>query len=167
MSDHEDSKDLWEKGSVSQSNKYYGSDSALSMVEKLMAKLQAELDELHKDAQHLANDYWTRSKEINGTKKTSEKTKLGFRARTKTRVVTLEWYYNRWVYNGKAKKPLSSYIRKGAGPAYRVESILKYAQDWERDIVIEIETQAAAIRRQAVSRVELMNALEKYIDSQT
>jgi len=160
-------KHLWETGTISQSIKYFGTEGSLPMVEKLMASLQAELEELHNDAHELANTYWGRSKEINQTKKTSEKTKLGFRARKKTKIVTLEWYFNRWVFNGKSKKPLSSYIPKGSGTAYRVESILKYAQDWEREIVIETEAQAARIRDQAVQRVQLMVALEKYIDSQT
>lgn len=158
---------LWETGPISQSIKYFGIEGSLPLVEKLMASLQSELEGLHDQAQQLADEYWTKSKEINKTKKTSEKTKLGIRARKKTKVVTIEWYFNRWVFNGKSKNPLSSYIPKGAGSGYRVESILKYAQDWERDIVIDTEAQAARIREQSVQRVLLMDALEKYIDTQT
>lgn len=158
---------LWETDPISQSIKYFGNEGSLPLVEKLMSTLQSELEGLHEQAQQLADEYWTASREINKTKKTSEKTKLGIRARKKTKVVTIEWYFNRWVFNGKSKNPLSSYIPKGAGSGYRVESILKHAQDWEREIVIETEARAAKIREQSVQRVLLMAALEKYIDTQT
>ncbi len=167
MIDQEKQPDLWETDPVSQSIKYFGNEGSLPLVEKLMSELQSELDGLHDQAQQLADEYWTTSREINKTKKTVEKTKLGIRARKKTKVVTIEWYFNRWVFNGKSKKPLSSYIPKGAGSGYRVESILKHAQAWERDAVIETEARAARIREQSVQRVLLMAALEKYIDSQT
>lgn len=158
---------LWETDPISQSIKYFGIEGSLPLVEKLMSTLQSELEGLHDQAQQLADEYWTTSREINKTKKTSEKTKLGIRARKKTKVVTIEWYFNRWVFNGKSKNPLSSYIPKGSGSGYRVESILKHAQDWERDSIIETEARAARIREQSVQRVLLMAALEKYIDSQT
>lgn len=158
---------FWEIDHVSQSIKYCGNEESLPLVEKLMSTLQSELDGLHDQAQQLADEYWAASREVNKTKKTSEKTKLGLRARKKTKVVTIEWYFNRWLFNGKSKKPLSSYIPKGSGTSYRVESILKHAQDWERDSIIETEAKAARLREQSVQRVLLMVALEKYIDSQT
>lgn len=167
MKDPKDPKDLWETGLISQSIKYFGSDSSLATVEKLMARLQAELDELHKDAEELANEHWAKIRAINDTKKTSEKTKLGLRTRKKTKVITLDWYYNRYFFNSKAKNPWSSHIRKGTGTGYRLESILKHAQDWEREIVTETETKAAALRELAVARVKLMDALVKFIDTQT
>lgn len=167
MNDQIPANHLWGIPSISQSIKYYGIEGSLSLVEKLMASIQSELDELHDRADQLANQYWTKSKEINKTKKVIEKTKLGLRARKKTKVVTIEWYYNRWVYNGKQKNPLSSYIPKGTGSGYRVGSILKYAQDWERELVIETEREAAWLREHSIQRMAIMTALEKYIDSQT
>lgn len=167
MNDQLEPGRFWETDTISQSIKYFGNEGSLPLVEKLMSTLQSELDWLHDQAQQLADEYWAQIKEINKTKKTIEKSKLGIRARKKTKVVTIEWYFNRWVFNGKNKKPLSSYIAKGVGSGYRVESILKHAQEWERDIVVDIESRATRLREQSVQRVLLMGVLEKFIDSQT
>lgn len=145
----------------------YTDESSLSAVEVLLACLHKELEQLHKEAEELADEFWSYRNEGNEHRKTEDQSKLGIRAREKTKIVTLEWCHYRWNYHRKGSKPTPDYIKKGREPGYQLAKLMKYAKDWERDFVEDIETRATRLREQSIQRVNLMNVLEKYIDTQT
>lgn len=148
--------------------KYLDEGTSLPLTEKLLARLNTEIEELHREAKILCDQHWEQIGEINKTKKKSERAKLGIRTRSRTKLVTIEWLADRWTPKGGDGKSFATYLQKGGRQTgYRIESLLRRAQDWEREIVAETERRAEFIRRQNIERIHLIKALEKYVESQT
>ena len=68
----------------------------------------------------------------------------------------LEWYRRVWKRDGDGKRDTQhTYIRKrtkgkaGSTYAYDLEDLFKYSPEWSRDMVVDVESEAATLRRQA------------------
>lgn len=69
---------------------------------------------------------------------------------------TLEWYRRIWIRDESGKRATQhTYIRKrnkskgGNSYSYDLEDLFKYSPEWSRDMVVEVESEAATLRRQA------------------
>jgi hypothetical protein len=98
---------------------------------------------------------------------------LKFRVRLEGNALMLEWYRRIWIRDDSGKRDTQhAYIRKrgkskgGNSYSYDLEDLFKYSPEWSRDMVIEVETEAATLRRQArycSSILVSLGYLERYL----
>lgn len=123
---------------------------------------------LAEEAQESVQDYWTHHFRHNPNKEKDDKTRLGVRLhyhRSKDHpAFSIQWYWNRWVRDPNGKRhTFSNYISKGrTRDAYHPNKLLRYARDWEADLVLELETIFTRIRGQIRELNRLEAALRRF-----
>jgi hypothetical protein len=98
---------------------------------------------------------------------------LKFRVRLEGNALMLEWYRRIWIRDDSGKRDTQhAYIRKrgkskgGHSYSYDLDDLFKYSPEWSRDMVVEVETEAATLRRQArycSSILVSLGYLERYL----
>jgi hypothetical protein len=98
---------------------------------------------------------------------------LKFRVRLEGNALMLEWYRRIWMRDESGKRDTQhSYIRKrgksksGSSYSYVLDDLFKYAPEWSRDMVVEVESEAATLRRQArycAAILVSLGRLERYL----
>jgi hypothetical protein len=98
---------------------------------------------------------------------------LKFRVRLEGNALMLEWYRRIWIRDDTGKRDTQhAYIRKrgkskgGQSYSYDLDDLFKYSPEWSRDMVVEVETEAATLRRQArycSSILVSLGYLERYL----
>jgi hypothetical protein len=98
---------------------------------------------------------------------------LKFRVRLEGNALMLEWYRRIWIRDDTGKRDTQhAYIRKrgkskgGHSYSYDLDDLFKYSPEWSRDMVVEVETEAATLRRQArycSSILVSLGYLERYL----
>lgn len=98
---------------------------------------------------------------------------LKFRVRLEGNALMLEWYRRIWIRDGSGKRDTQhTYIRKrgkskgGNSYSYDLEDLFKYSPEWSRDMVVEVESEAAILRRKArycSSILVSLGRLERYL----
>lgn len=98
---------------------------------------------------------------------------LKFRVRLEGNALMLEWYRRIWIRDESGKRDTQhTYIRKrnkskgGNSYSYDLEDLFKYSPEWSRDMVVEVEAEAATLRRQArycSSILVSLGRLERYL----
>ena len=63
--------------------------------------------------------------------------------------------------NGRIK-PIAQYLKKGSGYRYPLGRLLKGEPDWEADLVEELETEFADIRKQIDLLGKIRDAVQSY-----
>jgi len=132
--------------------------------DSLIQTIEEDMQGLLEKAKETAQEFWDYHLPNNKTKRGSERSILGVRARIRNGHLSIEWYRNQW-YNDttgrRKRKPISKYIPKGKNNRYNRKALLYWARDWERELVDSVEDRLAVIRTQASSlakiRMELRN----------
>lgn len=100
---------------------------------------------------------------------------LKYRVRLERNTLMLEWYQRVWVRAGNGKRETRHvYIRKrnkhkrGGDEVYGYDmnDLFKFSPEWSRDMVVEVEAEAATFRRQAhycASMLVILGRLERYL----
>ena len=98
---------------------------------------------------------------------------LKYRVRLEGNALMLEWYRRIWIRDESGKRDTQhTYIRKrgksknGNSYSYDLEDLFKYSPEWSRDMVMEVESEAAILRRQArycSSILVTLGRLERYL----
>lgn len=138
--------------------------------ERLVAAEQAlaeHMEALYIRALTAVDAYYTFKDEMNKQMDWRRKSSLKPRVRKRELSVVAEWYEKRWYPSGKGgeRKPYTTYIDKPRGKAaYSMSKILKYAQDWEREKVIETEKEFAKIRHEATCVMKALTYIRKAME---
>lgn len=119
-------------------------------LDDLLEIITWQIYPLKKQAREILDNYF--DAHITGNKlhkRYQDKSVLGCRMRIKGSSIYLEWFFNTWVKLADGRnKPFSTYIKRGKGMSYSQNTLLRYAKDWEVDLVLETEQAFAQIRRQ-------------------
>ncbi len=124
---------------------------------EVRAIFEGHLETLRKQAHESAirfEDYTV--KENSRRDKWKDQNTLKFRVRLEGNSLMLEWYRRVWKRDGDGNRDTQhTYIRKrtkgkaGSTYAYDLEDLFKYSPEWSRDMVVDVESEAATLRRQA------------------
>jgi hypothetical protein len=136
-------------------------------LEEVKAALERHMESLYRKALAVVDDYYKFKIELNKQMDWPKKSSLKPRVRQRGLSITAEWYDKRW-YGSKAKgnrKAFTTYIAKPrTAHGYTLNKLLDYAQDWERDKVVETENALAAIRYEAGCVMRALYYLNKAIE---
>jgi hypothetical protein len=100
---------------------------------------------------------------------------LKYRVQLKQNTLMLEWYQRVWKRDAKGNRSTEHhYIRKrnknkrGTDLVYSYDmgDLFKFAPEWSRERVMEVETEAASLRRQAhycSSMLVILGRMERYL----
>ena len=100
---------------------------------------------------------------------------LKYRVRLEKNTLMLEWYQRVWKRDAKGNRTTEHhYIRKrnknkrGTDLVYGYDmgDLFKFAPEWSRERVVEVETEAASLRRQAhycSSMLVILGRMERYL----
>jgi hypothetical protein len=100
---------------------------------------------------------------------------LKYRVRLERNTLMLEWYQRVWKRDAKGNRTTEHrYIRKrnknkrGTDLVYGYDmgDLFKFAPEWSRERVVEVETEAASLRRQAhycSSMLVILGRMERYL----
>lgn len=134
-------------------------------IEEEVQELNEQISALADEAESIVDEFWAYRAEGNARKNNKKKVStLGLRVRKRNggRHIGIEWYYNSFKKAGSGWKPFSHHIKKARGEfRYQNHSLLKRAQDWERDTVIEIEDRLAYYREKIAHLTKLRSSLER------
>lgn len=143
-------------------------------LKEVRAIFESHLDRLQKQGHESAIRFETYTVDGNaGRDAWKEQNTLKLRSRREGNALMLEWYRRKWTRDGDGKRgTLHTYIRKrntgksGSVYSYDLDDLFKYAPDWSRAMVIEIEKEASTLRRQArycSSILVTIGRLERYL----
>ena len=120
---------------------------------EIKEKLVSRLDDLHKDVESIVQRYWLKvlkmESEQTGQKK---RNKLRVRSVMDGNSLRAEWYFISWVGKGKDGKYFDkkdSISKPARSFGYTLSKLLKYAHEWEKEIVEETEQQLVGIRQES------------------
>lgn len=133
-------------------------------VQGIRTRLAAYRDALRNHAKGVIDDYWDNHELGNNKAQYGEKSNLCVRLREfPNGAIYPAWYWNKWIRqpDGNKKRPLSTHIRKGKGHRYSQRSLLRYAKDWETDLVLETEDELSQVRLLQKEIKELEKALAR------
>lgn len=114
--------------------------------------LERHMESLYQEALELANSFFEFTRAMNQNMDWPKKSSLQLRVRQRGLSLAAEWYDKKW-YGSKAKgtrKVFKTYIAKPKGTTgYTLTKLLGFAQDWEVDLVTEVEQKLTGIRFEA------------------
>ncbi|MBA3022708.1 MAG: hypothetical protein FP821_02280 [Sideroxydans sp.] len=122
----------------------------MDVIKVALDGLQERVATYGKEAETLCNRHFEFVMAMNKRKGWDSKSKLYALTRVRGYGLTVNWYEVSW-YGSKAQNNRRSVKKLITKPAksygYNFATLLKYAQPWEVDLVKEIETELAEIRR--------------------
>lgn len=133
-------------------------------LEAVKAALEDYMEELYRRAMAAAEDYYGFKNERNPKTDWPKKSSLKPRVRQLGNSIAMEWYEKRWYGSTQKgnRRPFVTYIAKPRGAVnYTMSKLLGYAQDWERDKVIETEMEFAKIRHEATCVMKALTYIRK------
>ncbi len=117
------------------------------------------MDSLFAEATALADLYFEFTRAMNQHMDWPKKSSLQLRVRQQGLALAAEWYEKKW-YGSKAKntrKVFKTYISKPRDKyGYTESKLLGYAQDWEKDMVVETERKLTQIRYEASNTMKAL-----------
>lgn len=121
--------------------------------------VSARYEELAEKATLLADTFWEAHSAFRSRKADwADKGKLGVRVRRREGRVYIIWLELRYPKNGDGKRVgRHRDIAKGRGNQYNIQSLCRMGQEWEAELVRELEPQFAEIRKELnmLSRISL------------
>ena len=130
----------------------------------ILTWIEAKVDQLHAETQVLVDDYWRRLKFEQKNHATSAKARIGVRVRRREACLSfsIEWFRMAMIRENGRIKPIAQYLKKGPGYRYPLGRLLKGEPDWEADLVEELETEFADIRKQIDLLGKIRDAVQSY-----
>lgn len=148
-------------------------------MDERLKLVRTEIESYIGDLFERANDTSTRFQDYtvkgNAGRGWGEQNTLSYRVRREKNALMLEWYCRIWKTDAKGKRHTEhEYIRKrnknkrGTDMVYGYDlgDLFKFAADWSKERVVEVETEAKAFRRQAhycASMLIVLGRLERYL----
>jgi hypothetical protein len=136
-------------------------------LEEVKAVLERHMESLYRKAMEVVDGYYKFKIEMNQQMDWPKKSSLKPRVRQRGLSIAAEWYDKRW-YGSKVKgnrRAFTTYIAKPrTAHGYTLSKLLEYAQDWEKDKVVETENALAAIRQEAGCVMKALYYLNKAIE---
>lgn len=133
-----------------------GCDQLTDFMDRFVA---ARCDELAEKATLLADTFWEAHSAYRSRKSDwADKGKLGVRVRRREGRVSIIWLELRYPKNSDGKRVgRHRDIAKGRGHQYNIQSLCRMGQEWEAELVKELEPQFAEIRKELnmLSRISL------------
>lgn len=125
-------------------------EAELLFIHERTANIRAHLEN---KAQACVQDYWDFHWQNNPEMDVDNKSRMGvrvFRKNAETPYFSILWYWNKYIIDNKGKRhTFSNHIHKGRTKlTYARQTLLKHARDWEADVIVEVESRCADIRRQ-------------------
>lgn len=116
-------------------------------IQPMIAWLSGAYADLQVQAQALVDDYWRRMKEAQKGRTGIDRGSLGLRLRARDNgAFSLEWY--RMGHLRKSGRDISAeYIRRGRGPGYCKQTLLRGQPAWLENIVSDVEDALVEYRR--------------------
>lgn len=129
----------------------------------LLATLDAAYEGLYQQALAIQQEFWDNYWAGNNRVEFKDRSVLGVRARRKKNgSFYITWFHNEWAKTRSGKSiPLSQHIRQSKNGGYTERSLLKYAQDWEAEVVLNVEARLAPIRRAAKDNRAIKRKIER------
>ena len=130
----------------------------------VLAWIEAQVDQLHAETRVLVDDYWRRLKAEQKNHAASEKARIGVRVRRREASLSfsIEWFRMAMIRENGRIKPIARYLKKGPGYRYPLGRLLQGEPEWEADLVAELETEFADIRKQIDLLGKIRDALQSY-----
>jgi len=130
----------------------------------LLTWVEAQVEQLHAEARVLVDDYWRRLKNEQKQQAASEKTRIGVRIRRREASLSfsIEWFRMAMIRQNGQRKPIAHYLKKGSGYRYPLGRYLKTEPDWAAELVEELETEFADIRKQLDLLGKVRDAVQHY-----
>ncbi|QIT55275.1 hypothetical protein HC341_08690 [Aquisalimonas sp. 2447] len=123
-----------------------------SQIEESLDQKEREIAET---ANHYASEFWNSHYSGNAERPKHERSHLGVRVRHRPNTGNLEIFWVRfsWVQSKDGKNHLrSEHLRKGVSSHGDSETkLLRYAQEWERELVLEVERNFTRLREEFAS----------------
>jgi hypothetical protein len=136
-------------------------------LEVVKAALERRMEQLYQRAYAVVEDYYIFKNERNLQADWPKKSSLKPRVRQRGLSIVMEWYDKRWYGSTKKgnRRPFVTYIAKPRGAInYTMSKLLGYAQDWEREKVIETEKEFAKIRHEATCVMKALTYIRKAME---
>jgi MobI protein len=133
-------------------------------VDDVLTWIEAKVDQLHAETRVLVDDYWRRLKAEQKKHAPSEKARIGVRVRRREASLSfsIEWFRMAMIRDNGRLKPIARYLKKGPGYHYPLGRLLQGEPDWEADLVEELETEFADIRKQIALLGKIRDAVQSY-----
>ena len=132
-----------------------------------LAWIAAKVEHLHTEARVLVDDYWLRL-QAKQKQQPGEKARIGVRVRRRESCLSfsIEWFRMAMIReNGKAK-PIAHYLKKGSGYRYPLARYLNNEPEWVCELVEELETEFADMRKQLDLLGKIRDSLQNYRKNQ-
>lgn len=131
---------------------------------QVLAWLESKVERLHSEAQLLVDDYWLRWKAEQSKHETSQRGRIGVRVRCREEKLSfsIEWFQLAMIRENGQRKSIAKYLKKGPGYRYPLVRILQGEPEWEAELVEELETEFADIRKQIDLLGKIRDALQSY-----
>lgn len=149
-------------------NSPHDKHSAIMTEEDFLAWIAAKVDLLHAEARVLVDDYWRRLHTKQKQQPSGEKARIGVRVRRRESCLSfsIEWFRMAMIReNGKAK-PIAHYLKKGSGYRYPLARYLNKEPEWVCELVEELETEFADIRKQLDLLGKIRDSVQNYRKNQ-
>ena len=126
--------------------------------------IEAKVDQLHAETRVLVDDYWRRFKSEQKNHAASVKARIGVRVRKRETCLSfsIEWFRMAMIRENGHIKPIAHYLKKGQGFRYPLGRLLTREPDWGVDLVEELETEFADIRKQIHLLGKIRDAVQSY-----
>jgi hypothetical protein len=126
--------------------------------------IEANVEQLHTEARGLVDDYWRRLKSEQKNQPNAGKARIGVRVRRRETSLSfsIEWFRMAMIREGGRNKPIARYLKKGLGYHYPLARFLQGEPAWEADLVAELETEFADIRKQLDLLGKIRDAVLNY-----
>ncbi len=130
----------------------------------LLNWVEGKSEQLFAQARMLVDDYWRQLKSHHEKHGKAEPGRIGVRIRRRERSFSfsIEWYRMATLRQNGQNKPIAQYLKKGLGYRYPLQRILKGEPDWEVELVEELETEFADIRKQLDGLGKIRDAVQNY-----
>ncbi|MDO9103403.1 MAG: conjugative transfer protein MobI(A/C) [Methylovulum sp.] len=130
----------------------------------LLSWIEAKVEQLHAEARVLVDDYWRRLKSGQKHQAADGKARIGVRIRRRETSLSfsIEWFRMAMIRQNGQAKPIAQYLKKGAGYRYPLGNFLKGEPQWEAELVEELETEFADIRKQLGLLGKIRDAVQDY-----
>lgn len=131
----------------------------------ILTDLHIAYEGLYDQAKSIQQEFWDSHWAGNQRVGWKERSIIGVRTRRKANgSFYITWFWNKWRRtNDDRMVPLSQHIRQSKNGGYTQRSLLKYAQDWEADVVLDVEARLAPIRKAAKEIRAAERKIERYM----
>ena len=131
-------------------------------IQPMIAWLSGAYADLQVQAQALVDDYWRRMKEEQKGRTGIDRGSLGLRLRARDNgAFSLEWY--RMGHLRRSGRDISAeYIRRGQGPGYCKQTLLRGQPAWIENIVSDVEDALVEYRRRNAMIGKIRFAVVQY-----